>query len=118
MDKRVLNEEYVNILLDETFIRTVIVRTMDGAVGNHRIDLIRAYEIPVPEINPDYLFNPSEVLRIVDKLKNIERDINWNKTAFDCYTSEAISFMSLLEAIAGKRNFCKLAYLVFNEMYI
>lgn len=118
MDKCVLNEEYVNILLDETFIRTVIVRTMDGAIGNHRIDLIRAYEIPVPEINPDYLFNPSEVLRIVDKLKNIERDIDWNKTAFDCYTSEAISFMSLLEAIAGKRNFCKLAYLVFHEMYI
>lgn len=36
---------------------------------------------------------------------------------FDGYTSEAISFMSLIEAIAGKRNFCKLAYLVFNEMY-
>ena len=118
MDKRVLNEEYINILLDETFIRTVVVRTMDGKTGNHRIDLIRAYEIPVPKINPGYLWNPSEVLKIVGKLKDIERDVNWNKTTFDGYTSEAISFMSLLEAIAGKRNFYKLAYLVFHEMYI
>lgn len=118
MDERVLNEEYINILLDETFIRTVIVRTMDETTGNHRTDLIRAYKIPVPEINLDYLWNLSEVLKIVYKLKDIERNVNWNKTMFDGYTSEAISFMSLIEAIAGKRNFCKLAYLVFNEMYI
>lgn len=91
---------------------------MDGMIGNHRIDLIRAYKIPVPKINPDYLWSSSEVLKIVYKLKDIERNVNWNKTMFDGYTSEAISFMSLIEAIAGKRNFCKLAYLVFNEMYI
>lgn len=118
MDERVLNEEYINILLDGTFVKTVIVRTVDGMAGNHRIDLIRAYKIPVPEINPDYPWSPSEVLKIVCKLKNIERNVNWNKTMFDGYTSEAISFMSLLEAVAGKRNLCKLAYLVFNEMYI
>lgn len=109
MDERILNEEYINILLDEIFVRTVIIRTMDGMAGNHRTNLIRAYKIPVPEINLDYLWNLSEVLKIVYKLKDIERNMNWNKIMFNGYTSEAI---------AGKRNFCKLVYLVFNEMYI
>ena len=56
--------------------------------------------------------------KIVDRLKEISKDIDWDETVLGGHTSEAISFMALLEIIAGKRNLNKLAYLVFNEMYI
>ena len=79
--------------------------------------MLQAYEVPIPEVNPEY-WNPVEVLRIVDRLKEISKDIDWDETILGGHTSEAISFMVLLETIAGKRNLNKLAYLVFNEMYI
>ena len=114
MDERILNEDYIKPLLDETFLRTIIVRT---ASPENNIDLLRAYEIPIPEVNPEY-WSPVDVMRIVDRLKEISKGIDWNETVLGGHTSEAISFMALLEAIAGKRKLNELAYLVFNEMYI
>lgn len=114
MEEHILNEEYAEILCDELFLRTIIVRT---ASPENDINLLRAYEIPIPEVNPEY-WSPVEVMNIVDRLKEVSKDIDWNETVLGGHTSEAISFMTLLEAIAGKRNLNKLAYLVFNEMYI
>lgn len=114
MDEKILNSDYVKPLLDETFLRTIIVRT---AIFEDKRNLLKAYEIPIPEVNPEY-WSPVEVMRIVDRLKEISKDIDWNETVLGGHTSEAISFMALLEVIAGKRNLNKLAYLVFNEMYI
>lgn len=114
MEEHILNEEYAKILCDELFLRTVIVRT---ASPENNINLLRAYEIPIPEVNPEY-WSPVEVMNIVDKLKEVSKDIDWNETVLGGHTSEAISFIALLEVIAGKRNLNKLAYLVFNEMYI
>jgi len=114
MEERILNKEYAEILCDELFLRTVIVRT---ASPENNINLLRAYEIPIPEVNPEY-WSPVEVMNIVDRLKEVSKDIDWNETALGGHTSEAISFMALLEAIAGKRNLNNLAYLVFNQMYI
>ena len=114
MEEHILNEEYAEILCDELFLRTIIVRT---ASPENNINLLRAYEIPIPEINVEY-WSPIEVMNIVDRLKEISEDIDWSETVLGGHTSEAISFMTLLEAIAGKRNLNKLAYLVFNEMYI
>ena len=118
MDEYVLNEKYAEILLDDTFLRTIVIRLREGSIGDYRIDLIKAYEIPIPEINTDCLYSPSEVLKVVYKLKDIEKDINWEVDALGNHNIEAIRFMALLESISGKRNFHKLAYLVFNEMYI
>lgn len=114
MDEKILNSDYVEPLLDETFLRTIIVRT---ATFEDKRNLLKAYEIPIPEVNPEY-WSLVEVMRIVDRLKEISKDIDWNETVLGGHTSEAISFMALLEVIAGKRNLNKLAYLVFNEMYI
>ena len=111
---KILNEDYTKTLLDETFLRTVIVRT---ATFEDKRNLLEAYKIPIPDINPEY-WNPVKVMRIVDRLKEISKDINWDETVLGGHTSEAINFMVLLEVIAGKRNLNKLAYLVFNEMYI
>lgn len=113
MDEKILNSDYIELLLNETFLKTIIIRT---ATFEDR-KLLEAYEIPIPEINPEY-WNPVEVLRIVDRLKEISKDINWDETILGGHTSEAIGFMVLLETIAGKRNLNKLAYLVFHEMYI
>lgn len=114
MEERILNKEYAEILCDELFLRTIIVRT---ASPENNINLLRAYEIPIPEVNLEY-WSPVEVMRIVDRLKEISKDIDWNEAVLGGHTSEAISFMALLEAIAGKRKVNELAYLVFNEMYI
>lgn len=115
MEEHILNEEYAEILCDELFLRTIIVRT---ASPENDINLLRAYEIPIPEIDPDVLYNPCEVLKIVYRLKDIEKDINWETDALGNHNIDAIRFMALLESISGKRNFNKLCYLVFNEMYI
>lgn len=111
----VVNEEYTKILCDEIFLKTITVRT---STPENNIDLLRAYNIPIPKSNIAGYYSPSEVLKIVDRLKNIAKDIDWNDAVFGNYTSEVISFMALLEVIAGKRNLNKLAYLVFHEMYI
>lgn len=113
MDEKILNSDYVELLLNETFLKTIIIRT---ATFEDR-KLFEAYQIPIPEVNPEY-WSPVEVMRIVNKLKEISKDINWDEAILGGHTSEAISFMVLLETIAGKRNLNKLAYLVFNEMYI
>ena len=118
MDEYVLNEKYVEILLDDTFLRTIIIRAREGSIDNYHIDLIRQYEIPIPEIDPDVLYNPCEVLKIVYRLKDIKKDINWERDALGNLNIEAIRFLALLESISGKRNFNKLYCLVFNEMYI
>ena len=110
MSEKILNSNYVEILLDETFLKTVIVRAV--TLEEER-NLLKAYEIPIPEY-----WSPIEVLRIVNRLKEISKDINWDEAILGGHTSEAISFMVLLETIAGKRNLNKLAYLVFNEIYI
>lgn len=114
MDEKILNPDYIEQLSDETFLRTIIVRT---ATFEDKRNLLKIYEIPIPEVNPEY-WSPVEVMRIVDRLKEISKDIDWDETVLGGHTSEAISFMALLEVIAGKRNLNKLAYLVFNEMYI
>ena len=114
MDERVLNQEYIKILFDETFIKTISFRT---ASPENNINLLRAYEIPIPKIEPSH-WAFADVIKIVDRLKKISKNIDWNETILDGHTSEAISFMALLEAIAGKRRLNELAYLVFNEMYI
>lgn len=118
MDEYILDEKYVEILMDDIFLKTIIIRTREGSIGDYRIDLIRQYEIPIPEIHPDYLYSPFEVLKVVYKLKDIEKNIDWKVDALGNHSADAICFMALLEAISGKRNFNKLAYLVFNEMYI
>ena len=116
MEEHVLDEKYVEILLDDIFLKIIIVRTSSP---ENNTNLLRAYEIPIPKIYSEPPFyRASEVLKIVYKLKDIEKDIDWNEAILGGYTSEAINFMTLLKAIAGKRNFHKLAYLVFNEMYI
>ena len=110
MDEKILNEDYIEPLLDETFLRTIIVRT---AIFKDKRKLLKAYKIPIPKVNPEY-WDPIEVMKIVDRLKEISKDIDWDEeTVLDGHI-----FMTLLEAIAGKRNLNKLAYLVFNEMYI
>lgn len=114
MDEKILNPDYVEPLLDETFLRAIIVRT---ATFEDKRNLLKAYEILIPEVNPEY-WSPVEVMRIVNRLKEISKDIDWDKTVLGGHTSEAINFMALLEVISGKRNLNKLAYLVFNEMYI
>lgn len=113
-----INEEYIEILFDKAFIKTIIMRAIDGSIGDYRIDKIRIYEIPIPEINLGNPWNPLEVLKIINKLKDIKKDINWEVDTLGYHDIEAIRFMALLESIAGKRNFNKLAYLVFNEMCI
>lgn len=114
MGMQTLNEEYMKILLDETFLKTIIIRT---ASPENNINLLRAYEIPIPEVNPEY-WSPVEVMNIVFKLKEISKYVDWHGTILRGNTSETISFFALLEAIAGKRKLNELAYLVFNEMYI
>lgn len=114
VNEKILNEDYIEPLLDETFLRTIIVRT---ATFKDKRKLLKAYKIPIPKVNPEY-WDPIEVIKIVDRLKEISKDIGWDEAVLDGHTNEGINFMTLLEAIAGKRNLNKLAYLVFNEMYI
>lgn len=103
MDEYVLNEKYVEILSDDTFLRTIIVRTREGSIGDYRIDLIRQYEIPIPEIDPDGLYNPCDVLKIVYKLKDIEKDINWETYALGNHNNiDAISLWHCLNLFLVK----------------
>ena len=115
MEEYIINEDYMKILFDDDFLRTIIIRISNP---EHNTNLFRAYDIPMTNLD-FYLDNrQKEVMNVVNRLKDIEKDIDWNETILDGHTSEAISFMALLEAIAGKRNLNKLAYLVFYEMYI
>lgn len=115
MEEYILNEDYMKILFDDDFLKTIIVRTSHP---ENDTNLLRAYDIPMTNID-FYLANrQKEVMNVVNRLKDIEKDIDWNGAVFGNYTSEAISFMALLEVIAGKRKLNQLAYLVFNEMYI
>lgn len=114
MPGKIFNFDYIEVLLDETFLKTIIMRT---ATFEDKRNLFKAYGIPIPELNPPE-WSPVEVMRIVDRLKEIAKDINWDEAILSGRTSEAVSFMALLEIIAGKRNLNKLAYLVFNEIYI
>lgn len=114
MNEKVLNQDYAKILSDEAFLKTIIIRT---ANPENNTNLLRAYEIPIPEVNPEY-WSPVEVMNIVYKLKEISQYVDWHGTIINGHTSESISFFALLEAIAGKRKLNELAYLVFNEMYI
>lgn len=107
MDEKILNNDYIEALSEAVRTSTL----------ENNINLLRAYNIPIPGGNPKY-WSPAEVMKIINRLKEISKDIDWSETAFGGHTSEAISFMALLEVIAGKRNLNKLAYLVFNEMYI
>ena len=114
MYDQILDEEYIKILFDKTLIKTISFRTMHP---ENNINLLKAYEIPIPKIcYSDWAF--ADVIQIINRLKEISKDIDWNETVLGGHTSEAISFMTLLEAIAGKRKLNELAYLVFNEMYI
>ena len=115
MEEYIVNEDYMKILFDDNFLRTIIIRISNP---ENNTNLFRAYDIPMTNLD-FYLDNrQKEVMNVVNRLKDIAKDIDWNETIFGGHTSEAISFMALLKAIAGKRNLNKLAYLVFYEMYI
>ncbi len=115
MEEYVINEDYMEILFDDNFLRTIIIRISSP---ENNTNLLRAYDIPMTNLDFYFGNRQKEVMNVVNRLKDIAKDIDWNETILGGHTSEAISFMALLEAIAGKRNLNKLAYLVFYEMYI
>lgn len=105
MEICIIDKRYTDILFNDSFRKIIIIRT---ASPESNINLLQIYNIPIPKIN-DY--SMLEVLKIVNRLKDIAKNIDWN-------TSEALEFMVLLETIAGKRNANNLAYLVFNECIV
>lgn len=119
-DEYVLDEKYIGILFDESFVKTIIMRNNpEFNTYDYNRQMMNKYNIPILEINSesDCPWDYHQVLRLVDSLKNIEKDINYYEENSEKYTAEAIGFFALIEALSGKRNFTKLCYLVFNDMW-
>ena len=78
--------------------------------------LITAYGIPILKNNQDcYVFE--DIFPIVNRLKDIAKDIDFKEDKNGNHNADAIGFLALLEGLAGKRYAHKLAYLVFNHVY-
>ena len=105
-------QNYHKILSDGSFLRMITSRARDECNKS----LMILYGIPIPDIDINWEGNwqPNEVLKMVNRLRQIANDIDF--TADNCgnYNEEAIRFFVLLEMIAGKRNVGKLSYLIFN----
>lgn len=75
--------------------------------------------IPVPKLQ-DYkyeiydIFDKDKVLKVVSRLKEIEKDIDWRRGNNGNYNKKAIKFLMLIEAIAGKRYSSQLSYLIWR----
>lgn len=83
------------------------------AYPENNINLLRAYEIPIPQGEPKD-WNAADVTKIIKRLREIMDSIDWNNAILNGYTSEAISYVALLEVIAGKRYMWDLANIVLN----
>lgn len=76
-------------------------------------NLLRAYRIPIPQDDPKD-WTAADVTKIIKRLREITNNIDWYNAIFNGRTSEAISYITLLEAIAGKRYMWDLANIVLN----
>lgn len=108
-----LREQYYNeILSNESFLKTVTLRARDECNKS----LMILYNIPIPDIDIglNRHWQPNEVLKIANRLKQIANDIDFTADNRGDHNEEAIRFFVLMEMIAGKRNVGKLSYLIFN----
>lgn len=80
----------------------------------NNINLLRAYEIPIPQGEPKD-WSAADVTKIIERLREIRNSIDWDRAIFNGYTSEAVSYAALLEAIAGKRYAWDLDNMVLNS---
>ena len=120
--ERTIDPTYEEILADDTFVKTIVARVCLGH-GTYDSKLLLSqleqYKIPIPKFTSDTLYDPIKVLVIVDRLKDIAKDIDFEEIdTYGFHNAEAFNFFVLLEAIAGIRNSNRLAYLIFNEMFI
>lgn len=80
----------------------------------NNINLLRAYGIPIPQGEPKD-WSAADVTKIIKRLKDIRNNIDWYSAIFNGHTSEAVGYVALLEAIAGKQYMWDLANIVFNS---
>jgi hypothetical protein len=101
------------ILADNIFVKTIYGRCSEE---NPQYELIKDYNIPIPKLKNDCknIFDSNEVLNVVNRLKEIENKIDWKRDNNENYNIQAIRFLSLIEAIAGKRYSSKLSYLIWR----
>lgn len=105
-------QNYHKILSDGSFLRTVTARARDECNKS----LMILYGIPIPDVDIDFEGNwqPNEVLKMVNRLRQIANDIDFAADNRGNHNEEAIRFFMLMEMIAGVRNVGKLSYLIFN----
>lgn len=103
---------YHEILSDSLFLKTVTLRARDECNKS----LMMLYNIPIPDVDIDWEghWRPNEVLKMIDRLKQIANDIDFTSDNRGNHNEEAIRFFVLMEMIAGIRNVGKLSYLIFN----
>lgn len=107
-----INDTCKQILLDGYFIKTIYCRCCSQTEESIEIqELLNLYNIPIPKFDISNLTDPISIMNMVYKLQEINKNIDWT---FDngMYSEEAVRFCVLLEKIAGKQNFMKLASLV------
>ena len=80
----------------------------------NNINLLRAYEIPIPQGEPKD-WSAADVTKIIKRLRKIRNSIDQYDVTFNGHTSEAISYVTLLEAIAGKLYMWDLDNIVLNS---
>lgn len=105
-------QNYHEILSDGLFLRTVTSRARDECNKS----LMILYGIPIPDVDIDWEGNwrPNEVLKMVNRLRQIANDIDFTADNRGNHNEEAIRFFVLIQMIAGIRNAAKLSYLIFN----
>lgn len=98
---------------DNNFIKTIYYRCCEN---NPQYKLLKENLIPVPKLQNDEhnIFDKDEVLKVVIRLKEIEKDIDWRRDDNGDYNWKAIEFLMLIEVIAGKRYSSQLSYLIWR----
>lgn len=101
------------ILSDDNFIKTIYGRCSED---NPQYELIKENNIPIPKFknNCENIFDYNQVLNVVNRLKEIESEIDWRRDNNENYNIRAIRFLSLIEVIAGKRYSSNLSYLIWR----
>ena len=79
----------------------------------NNINLLRAYEIPIPQGEPKD-WSAADVTKIIKRLREIRNSIDWYDAIFNGHTSKSIGYTALLEAIAGKLYMWDLDNIVLN----
>lgn len=101
------------ILSDDNFIKTIYGRCNEE---NPQYEIIKENNIPIPELKNDCenIYDYNQVLNVVNRLKEIESEIDWRRDNNENYNIQAIRFLSLIEVIAGKRYSSNLSYLIWR----